>query len=296
VHEHPVKKPSCTIEADIVATLLQYACHDIPRHDPALVDAARNAKDSKSLKQSGKKTTKSVRDAAQGRDQARRRTAGADRRIYDSVFSAVMRQRLPPGTKLTEATFCKLFKVSRTIVRKALQRLAHEHIIELRPNRGAIVAQPTPQETREIFVARRAVEAAIVPLATERATRPQIARLRSLVREEEAAFHRGDRTDWIRRGGEFHLILAEVAGNKVLLRYLTELVSRCSLIIALYESPGSIPCASEEHNELIDLIAGGETRKAVDGMDRHLLAIERKLKLEDGQDSIDLAQILGVEA
>jgi DNA-binding GntR family transcriptional regulator len=247
------------------------------------------------LKQSGKKITKSVRDAGERRDKARRRTTGADRRIYDSVFSAVMGQRLRPGTKLTEATFCELFKVSRTIVRKALQRLAHEHIIELRPNRGAIVAQPTPQETREIFVARRAVEAAIVPLAIERATKPQIARLRNLVREEDAAFHRGDRTDWIRRGGEFHLLLAEGAGNKVLLRYLTELVSRCSLIIALYESPGSIPCASEEHNELIDLIAAGETRKAVDKMGQHLLAIERKLKLEDGEDSIDLARILGVE-
>lgn len=120
------------------------------------------------------------------RDQARRRTASADRRIYDSVFSAVMGQRLPPGTKLTEATFCELFKVSRTIVRKALQRLAHEHIIELRPNRGAMVARPTPQETREIFIARRAVEAAVVPLAIQRATKPQIARLRQLVKEEDA--------------------------------------------------------------------------------------------------------------
>jgi DNA-binding GntR family transcriptional regulator len=91
-------------------------------------------------------------------------------------------------------------------------------------------------------------------------------------------------------------MLAEVAGNKVLLRYMTELVSRCSLIIALYESPASIPCASAEHNELIDLIVAGETRKAVERMDRHLLAIERKLKLKDDDDNIDLAKILGVAA
>jgi len=89
-------------------------------------------------------------------------------------------------------------------------------------------------------------------------------------------------------------MLAEAAANKVLLRYLTELVSRCSLIIALYESPGSVPCASAEHNELIDLIAGGEARKAAERMDRHLLAIERKLKLDDEEESIDLARVLGV--
>jgi len=253
---------------------------------------------SKGVRQTVKKTAKQpVRAPAAARAKAKRGMSGTDRRIYDSVFNAVMSQRLPPGTKLTEATFCELFKVSRTIVRKALQRLAHEHIIELRPNRGAIVARPTPQETREIFIARRAVEAAIVPLAVARATRTQVARLRQLVKEEDAAFHRGDRAAWIRLGGEFHLMLAEAAANKVLLRYLTELVSRCSLIIALYESPGSIPCASEEHNELIDLIAAGEARKAAERMDRHLLAIERKLRLEDDEERIDLAHILlGVTA
>src|SRR5450631_1162238 len=93
---------------------------------------------------------------------ARRKTTGVDQRIYDAVYGAVMRHRLPPGTKLTEASLCELFHVSRTIVRKALLRLAHEHILELRHNRGAVVASPSPQDTREIFAARRAIEAAIV--------------------------------------------------------------------------------------------------------------------------------------
>lgn len=269
-------------------------------HKPVTADKQHDAHsfrgDEPIVKRSAGRPAKAAAAARPARGRAKRGTAGTDRRIYDSVFTAVMSQRLAPGTKLTEATFCDLFKVSRTIVRKALQRLAHEHIVELRPNRGAVVARPTPQETREIFVARRAVEAAVVPLAVERATRAQITRLRQLVREEDAALHRGDRADWIRLGGEFHLLLAEVAGNKVLLRYLTELVSRCSLIIALYESPGSIPCASDEHNELIDLIAAGETRRAVDRMGQHLLAIERKLRLKDEEDAIDLAQILGVSA
>jgi DNA-binding GntR family transcriptional regulator len=269
----------------------------MPRNNAGVSANVTSPKNSKGAGRAGKKSAaQPIRASAASRTRAKRGLSGTDRRIYDSVFNAVMSQRLPPGTKLTEATFCELFKVSRTIVRKALQRLAHEHIIELRPNRGAIVARPTPQETREIFIARRAVEAAIVPLAVARATRPQVVRLRQLVKEEEAALHRGDRPAWIRLGGEFHLMLAETAGNKVLLRYLTELVSRCSLIIALYESPGSIPCASEEHNELIDLIVEGEARKAAERMDRHLLAIERKLKLEDEDERIDLGHILGVTA
>ena len=71
-------------------------------------------------------------------------------RIYHSVFDSVMNQRIAPGTKLPEQALCELFSVNRATVRKVLQRLAHDHIVDLRPNRGAVVAAPTPEETRQI--------------------------------------------------------------------------------------------------------------------------------------------------
>jgi DNA-binding GntR family transcriptional regulator len=216
----------------------------------------------------------------------------ADGRIYESIFNAVMSHRLPPSTKITEQSLCELFKVSRTIVRKVLQRLAHEQIIELRLNRGATVASPTPQETHEIFAARRVVEAAIVPLVVARATPSNLARLRKHLRSEHDALDAGDRSTWIRLTGEFHLELAEVAGNRILARFLSQLVSRCSLIIALYDSPISVPCADGEHEQLLAVIAARDTARAVKLMDQHLLAIEQRLQLDERTDAIDLAQIL----
>jgi DNA-binding GntR family transcriptional regulator len=217
-----------------------------------------------------------------------------DQKIYDAVLKAVMSQRLPPGTKLTEASLCELFSVSRTIVRKAIQRLAHDHILELRPNRGAIIAQPTPQETRDIFAARRFIEAATVPLAAENATRAQIARLRQIVREEHASFHSGDHAKWIRLGGEFHILLSETAGNPVLTRFLRELVSRCSLIIALYQVRGQAACANDEHEQLIDAIAAGNAAKAIKMMNQHLLDIENALHLSDDEHEVNLADIFEI--
>jgi DNA-binding GntR family transcriptional regulator len=227
---------------------------------------------------------------------AKRGLAGIDKKIYDAVFNAVMSQRLPPGTKLTEAHFCELFKVSRTIVRKALQRLAHAHIVELKPNHGATIASPTPEETREIFAARRGIEAAIIPLAIERANKAQIARLRKMAKDEHAAYESGDRATWISMSGEFHIALAELAGNSVLQRFLAELVSRCSLIIALYEAPGSVACSHDEHDRLIDVIASGDVALSLKMMEQHLLAIEAKLNLNDEEDKIDLAEILGLSS
>lgn len=222
----------------------------------------------------------------------KRGTTAIDMRIYKAVFNAVMSQRLPPGTRLGETEFCELYEVSRTTVRKALQRLAHDHIIELRPNRGAIVASPTPEEAQEIFAARSAIEREIMPMVVRNATPEAIRRLRQALDDEHQAFHEGDRPNWIRLGGEFHILLAELAGNRVLLRFLTELVSRCSLIIALYESPGSAMCEDDEHKRLVTLIEKGKAEEASALMEKHLQEIEQRLRLGAPGKKVSLAEAL----
>jgi DNA-binding GntR family transcriptional regulator len=225
----------------------------------------------------------------------KRGTAAVDAQIYQSVFSAVMSQRLRPGTRLPEARLCELFGVSRTIVRKALQRLAHDHIVELRVNKGAVVASPTPEETREIFVARRAIEAAIMPLAVARATPADIARLRQMLADEHAALDGHVHHEWVKLASGFHMTLATIAGNPILTGFLTELVSRCSLIVALYEVPGESSCEHDEHSLIVDLIAAGDALGAVACMTEHLEALERRLQPQQAAAEPDLASLLGMD-
>jgi DNA-binding GntR family transcriptional regulator len=223
---------------------------------------------------------------------AKRGETAVDLRIYRAVVNAVMSHRLPPGTRLGEADFCELYQVSRTTVRKALQRLAHDHIIELRPNRGAVVASPSPREARDIFAARRALEREIVPLVARNATPASLRAIRAAMQAEEQARRSGDRAGWIRLGGEFHLLLAELSGNAVLHRFMSELVSRCSLIIALYETPGAPMCGNDEHGDLVALIEAGEVAQAVALIEHHLLEIEARLRLGEADRKLNLAQAL----
>ena len=222
----------------------------------------------------------------------KRGLAAVDERIYRAVVNAVMSHRLPPGTRLGEADFCALYDVSRTTVRKALQRLAHDHIIELRPNRGAVVASPTPKEARDVFAARRALEREIVPLVVARATPASLAAIRSAIEAEEAARHGADRAAWIRLGGEFHLLLAALAGNAVLQRFMAELVSRCSLIIALYESPGAPMCGNHDHHDLLAMIERGDAQQATALIEHHLVDIEARLHLGEPERKVSLAEAL----
>jgi len=242
---------------------------------------------------SGKRKAGAGTKARQPRGgQPKRGTTAVDLRIYKDVLNAVMNQRLPPGTRLAEAEFCELYRVSRTTVRKALQRLAHDHIIDLRPNRGAVVAAPSPEEARQIFAARRSIEREIVPQVIANITPASLDRLRNAIEAEHQAMHSGDRSNWIRLGGEFHILLAEVAGNQVLLRFITELVSRCSLLIALYENPGTPMCEDDEHKRLVSLIGKGKTKEATALMEQHLLEIEARLRLGEMEKKISLAEAL----
>jgi len=227
-----------------------------------------------------------------GNEPPKRGTTAVDLRIHKAVFNAVMSQRLPPGTRLGEAEFSELYQVSRTTVRKALQRLAHDHIIELRPNRGAVVASPTPEEARQIFAARSAIEREIVPMVIHNATPASLGRLHAAIEAEHQALQDGDRTNWIRLGGEFHILLAELAGNQVLLRFLTELVLRCSLIIALYETPGAPMCEDDGHKQLVTLIKKGKTAEATALMEHHLQEIVARLHLGEPGKKVSLAEAL----
>ncbi|TLX53253.1 GntR family transcriptional regulator [Stutzerimonas nosocomialis] len=222
---------------------------------------------------------------------ARSRTETQDDRVYAHIFDAILEQRLAPGTRLSEETLGGIFGVSRTIIRRALSRLAHEGVVLLRPNRGAVVASPSVEEARQILHARRLVERAITELAATHATAEQLDGLRRMVSEEHECFARGDRGAGIRLSGEFHLKLAEAACNAPLLSFQRSLVSQTSLIIAQYEGPSRSHCSYDEHSRLIDAIASRDAERAVALMMSHMDHIDSKLELDDDGGSGDLQQV-----
>ena len=219
--------------------------------------------------------------------------ASVEHRIYRAVFDSVMQQRLTPGTKLPEAALCDIFGVGRAVVRNVLQRLAHDHIVQLRPHRGAFVAVPTPEETRQIFEARHVVEAATARLAALNATPRDIAALREQLADEHQAVGRYDQPAWVRLASSFHLRVAELARNAVLQRYLEEIVSRCSLIVALYEVPGNAPCEHDEHKRIVECIECKDAEGAVLLMAEHLRHLERHVDLGRATPQRSLKSMLG---
>jgi DNA-binding GntR family transcriptional regulator len=213
--------------------------------------------------------------------------------IHAKIYDAIVEQLLPPGTKLGEESLCAIFGVSRTLIRRVLQRLASEHMVESRPHRGASVARPSVEEAREVFEARRALEAHVIDRLAQALMPADAERLRRHMAKERQAQAAGDRRPLIRRSGEFHLLLAELAGNRAITRFLRELVSRTSLIIAVYEVPGKSCCPVDEHAEVVEALARGRAGVADQLMRAHLLGIEQRLRLDRlPEGTVDLREVL----
>jgi DNA-binding GntR family transcriptional regulator len=221
----------------------------------------------------------------------RPRSRPGDDLIYQELLAAIIDHRIPPGTALPEDTLAGAFGVSRTVVRKSLIRLAHDKVIELRRNRGAVVARPSVEEARQVFAARRLIEAALLREAVARLSERELELLRGQTAEERAAFAAGDRRTVIRLSGEFHRRLAAAAGNQVLAEFVGELVSRTSLVIALYEVPGIAPCSLDEHGALLDTIRRRDADAAVRLMLDHLDHCEAQLDLSGAGGAVDLVSL-----
>ena len=224
----------------------------------------------------------------------------SDNDMYERMVSAILDHRLPPGTMLVEDKLAAAFGVSRTRVRPVLVRLANEQVVTLTPNRGASIAQPTPQEALEVFEARRLLEPRLVELFIANATDADIAALRTCIDDEEAARASGDMRRAIRLSGDFHLHIAQAAGHQTLGRILRELVSRTSLILMTYspsharEREEATACGCREHRALIDAIRLRDAREAARLMLKHLARIETQLEFTPpAADTPDLAQLLG---
>jgi DNA-binding GntR family transcriptional regulator len=235
-----------------------------------------------------------------------------DADIHARLFEALLDQRLAPGTRLVEDELGRAFGVSRTRIRQVLIRLASEQLVTLVPNAGARVAEPTPDDAREVFDARRLLEPTLVARFAARATAADLRALQAWITDEEAARKAGERHEAIRMAGGFHLHIADHAGSATLARTMRELVSRTSLVLLRYgpqeirepargtpEAPADrardLACDCHEHRTILAAVKLRDAAAAGRAMLQHLARLESQLDFDPAARAAPkLAELLGL--
>ncbi|BCH23308.1 transcriptional regulator [Mesorhizobium sp. L-8-10] len=204
--------------------------------------------------------------------------------IVEKVWLSIAERRLRPGVQLKEGQMSEIFDVSRARIRQALAALEREGLVTIIPNRGAFVCKPSVDEARDVFFVRRSVERCVVERIGQMLSRADVARLRSHVASERVANANDVTTDIIKLSGGFHLLLAELSGSDFLFGMMRDLISRTSLITAIYRNTARFNCGPDEHDEIVEAIAAGDVERASRLMEHHLDHVESELDLREVRD------------
>ncbi|ALM87202.1 GntR family transcriptional regulator [Bordetella sp. N] len=205
--------------------------------------------------------------------------------IAADIAHAITTHRLPPGTRLREEALARAYGVSRTKIRAALLMLSKDKLITTIPDKGAFVSKPTAEEARDIFAVRRILETAMVREFIARATPADYRRIEQHLKNERKSAAGEDVQLRNHLLADFHLLLAEVAGNAVLTEMLRELSARSSVITAFYQSTMDAVCSSDEHREFLRAARKGDVEAACALMVRHLEHVEQALNFRDDPSS-----------
>jgi DNA-binding GntR family transcriptional regulator len=176
--------------------------------------------------------------------------------VYDTLAEMIASGALKPGQHLVESELAEHLGVSRQPIREALQRLAVDGWVELRPAYGAYVHVPTVEEIAQLLGVRSVLEAYSAREAAQHTTRERAARLRALQAAGVAALAAGDESGLVAANAELHAYIVQMSQNRV----LAELISQVERRVRWYYTPIARPRGKEawdEHDGLIAAIAAG---------------------------------------
>jgi DNA-binding GntR family transcriptional regulator len=204
-------------------------------------------------------------------------------RAYQRLRALILSGQLAPRQELRQEVLAGKLGVSRTPLREALNRLASEGLIELRPHRSALVAEFSLHDLEQDYEARRIVEPAAARIAATRRDPEALAALGAALHTEDEAGN--DIARRFEASRAFHRALVAAAGNRHLVRFVDELwggriapyfYGRQALML---DRPSR---DREEHAEIARLIAAGDPDGAARAVESHLLGALEKLRSARG--------------
>jgi len=200
--------------------------------------------------------------------------------IAQQVVESILAQKLAPGERLGEQDLADLFGVSRTLVREALMQLQARGFVEVRSRRGWYVVEPSVDDARDAFSARRIVEAGILASAADegRPLQTITRRLRAHIADEQNAIEGADAATRAFLLADFHVCLAESMGHRSLTDVLRDLTARTTLAASLYQSRHEASQSCQEHEAIVEAIEAGDLPLARDRLLAHIGHVEEALR------------------
>lgn len=184
--------------------------------------------------------------------------------VYKELKLAIFNRKIPLQTHLSEELLAEAFNVSRTPIRSVIKRLQYERIIQIIPNKGAFIYQPTQKEIEEVFHLRTLLEIEAIKFACKLATPEELEELESLTYLEEKLYKKGEYSQGIQVTSQFHQGVIEINKSHLMSKYSKELINITNIYLAFHDSANTeSPLCPSEHREIIEAIRNKDEDQAV---------------------------------
>ena len=203
------------------------------------------------------------------RRRADKATRATNTSIAEQVTKTILARKLKPGERLGEQELADVYGVSRTLVREALTQLQSRGFVEVRPRIGWYIVEPSFEDARQTYAARRIIESGMlrdapkIPSSAIKTLRRHVANERKAIRCSDA----GSRSVLL---ADFHVCLAECLGNRQLTSMIVDLSTRTTLASALYQSTTDAQDSKDDHAAIVSALGVGDTAKAEELMRAHI--------------------------
>ncbi|TKD70845.1 GntR family transcriptional regulator [Pseudalkalibacillus hwajinpoensis] len=195
---------------------------------------------------------------------------------YEKVKRAIMLRRLLPGQRVTEEWVSQEINMSRTPIRAAFKRLGNEGLLEVIPNRGAFVYNPSDQELSDVFHLRVVLEGYAAKLALPTVTDEHVHELEQLLDQEKKAYEEKDFEEFMRVNGLIHSYPATLTGNKFLLQEVETLNQWSDGYLILKDEFYTIPIEEvksiPEHLRILNAFREKDIEEMTRAIEAHLLS------------------------
>jgi len=199
--------------------------------------------------------------------------------VYQRLKSDIIHGEFQPGEAINEKVLARRYRGSRTPVREAVMRLQQEHLLQIVPNKGYFVSHITIPELNEMYEYRAQLEAFSAELAARRwSDRPLLDRLASLAHTQYRTDDRRSYEHFIEADTEFHIGIARLTRNRLVLRAVTDV--RCQMERIMFAAIdigyyGEVP--AQEHTQILEAIVRRDAKGARKVMFDHIIGSKDKV-------------------
>ena len=184
----------------------------------------------------------------------------------------ILAGRLKPRERLHQDQLALALGVSRMPVREAIRQLAAEGLVQVYPHRGAFVSSLDPDEIRELYEVRAALEGLAISHAVPRMTPADVTALRTILDRLIAETAANDDEAVIELDRRFHDGLVAPAGMPYLRELIDQARRRSDAFrrAHTYVIPGLSASSNLEHADILAAVEEGDVLRSVERIHRHL--------------------------